>query len=385
MTVFKGETLKNFKSAESVCQGHPDKIADIVSDAILDELLRKDPYTRSSIETLITTGLVHVSGELSTDAYVDIPEIVRGTLIEIGYTKPEYGFDGYTAGVITTISEQSPELALGLSGDKAGDTGIIIGYATNETENLMPLACNIANGITKKIDQLRKDDIVPFFRPDGKAIAVVEYENERPVRIDSLTVLVQHEPYVSENELKETIIEKVIKEVVPEEFIDNKTDIVINPIGRFIIGGPMADTGLTGRKTIADAYGTAAPSGGSAFSGKDPTKVDRSASYMARWISKHIVSAGIANRCFVELVYVIGTEYPVSIDIKTDTDINKEKLIKKVKEIFDFSPSGIINQLDLRRPIYKLTASYGHFGKSDEEITWEFINEKYLGELKDVA
>ena len=374
-----------FKSAESVCQGHPDKIADIISDAILDELLRKDPYTRSSIETLITTGLVHVSGELSTDAYVDIPEIVRGTLIEIGYTKPEYGFDGYTAGVITTISEQSPELALGLSGDKAGDTGIIVGYATKETENYMPLACNVANGITKKIDELRKDDIVPFFRPDGKAVVVVEYKDNKPVRIDSLTVLVQHEPYVSEQELKETILEKVIKDVVLEGFIDSKTDIIVNPIGRFIIGGPMADTGLTGRKTIADAYGTAAPSGGSAFSGKDPTKVDRSASYMARWIAKHIVASGVANSCFVELVYVIGTEYPVSIDIKTDTDINRENLIKKVKELFDLSPSGIIQQLNLRRPIFKLTSSYGHFGKTDEEITWESINKEFLGEIQNAA
>jgi len=377
--------LKVLKSSEAVCQGHPDKIADIISDAILDELLRKDPYTRSSIETLITTGLVHVSGELSTDAYVDIPEIVRGTLIEIGYTKPEYGFDGYTAGVITTISDQSPELALGLSGDKAGDTGIVVGYATNETRNYMPIACNIANGIVKQIDELRKDDIVPFFRPDGKAVAVVEYHNDTPVRLDSLTVLVQHEPYVSENELKEAVIQKVIHEVVPEGFIDEKTDIVINPIGRFIIGGPMADTGLTGRKTIADAYGTAAPSGGSAFSGKDPTKVDRSASYMARWIAKHIVASGLANRCLVELVYVIGTEFPITIDIKTDTDINKSKVIKKIKEIFDLSPAGIIERLKLRQPIYKLTSSYGHFGKELDEITWEILDKEILGELKDAT
>jgi S-adenosylmethionine synthetase len=377
--------LKVLKSSEAVCQGHPDKIADIISDAILDELLRKDPYTRSSIETLITTGLVHVSGELSTDAYVDIPEIVRGTLIEIGYTKPEYGFDGYTAGVITTISDQSPELALGLSGDKAGDTGIVVGYATNETKNYMPIACNIANGIVKQLDELRKDDIVPFFRPDGKAVAVVEYQNGTPVRLDSLTVLVQHEPYVSENELKEVVIQKVIHEVVPEGFIDEKTNIVINPIGRFIIGGPMADTGLTGRKTIADAYGTAAPSGGSAFSGKDPTKVDRSASYMARWIAKHIVASGLANRCLVELVYVIGTEFPITIDIKTDTDINKSKVIKKIKEIFDLSPAGIIEKLKLRQPIYKLTSSYGHFGKELDEITWEILDKEILGELKDAT
>ncbi|NPA54558.1 MAG: methionine adenosyltransferase [Aquificae bacterium] len=377
--------MKTLKSSEAVCQGHPDKIADIISDAILDELIRKDPYTRSSIETLITTGLVHVSGELSTDAYVDIPEIVRGTLIEVGYTKPEYGFDGYTAGVITTISDQSPELALGLSGDKAGDTGIVVGYATNETKNYMPIACNIANGIVRQLDELRKDDIVPFFRPDGKAVAVVEYENDKPVRLDSITVLVQHEPYVSEHELRETVIEKVIKEVVPEGFIDNKTNIVINPIGRFIIGGPMADTGLTGRKTIADAYGTAAPSGGSAFSGKDPTKVDRSASYMARWIAKHVVASGLANRCLVELIYVIGTEFPITIDIKTDTNIDKEKLIKKIKEVFNLSPAGIIEQLKLRQPIYKQTASYGHFGKEIDEITWEILDKEILGELKDVT
>ncbi len=377
--------LKKLKSSEAVCQGHPDKIADIISDAILDELLRKDPYTRSSIETLITTGLVHVSGELSTDAYVDIPEIVRGTLIEIGYTKPEYGFDGYTAGVITTISDQSPELALGLSGDKAGDTGIVVGYATSETENYMPVACNIANGIVQKIDELRKDDIVSFFRPDGKAIAVVEYDDKKPIRLESITVLVQHEPYVAEYELKETVIEKVIKEVVPEGFIDEKTDIIINPIGRFIIGGPMADTGLTGRKTIADAYGTAAPSGGSAFSGKDPTKVDRSASYMARFIAKHIVAAGLADECLIEIVYVIGTEYPVSIEIRVDKDIDIEKLKRKVKEIFDLSPAGIINRLKLRNPIYKLTSSYGHFGKNLDEITWEILDKEIIGELKDAA
>jgi len=376
--------MKIIKSSESVCQGHPDKTADIIADAILDELIIKDPYTRASIEVLITTGLVHVSGELSTDAYVDIPNIARGTLIEIGYTKPEYGFDGYTAGVISTISDQSPEIALGVPSEGAGDTCIVVGYATNETENLMPLPCNIANNITYTIDELRKDDIIPFFRPDGKAVVVVEYEDGKPVRIDSITVLVQHEPYVSELDLKNAVEEKVLKKVIPEQFIDKKTTVVINPIGRFIIGGPMADTGLTGRKTIADAYGTAAASGGSAFSGKDPTKIDRSASYMARCIAKHIVASGIANECNVEMVYVIGGEYPVSFNIKIDTDIDTQKLNKKVKDLFDLSPTGIIEKLNLRRPIYRKTSNYGHFGRDDEDFLWEYIDKKILEELKDV-
>ncbi|WP_297456543.1 methionine adenosyltransferase [Persephonella sp.] len=376
--------MKVIKSAESVCQGHPDKTADIISDAILDELLIKDPYTRASIEVLITTGLVHVSGELSTDAYVDIPNIARAALIEIGYTKPEYGFDGYTAGVISTISDQSPEIALGVPSEGAGDTCIVVGYATAETENYMPLACNIANSITKTIDELRKDDIVPFFRPDGKAVVVVEYENGKPIRIDSITVLVQHEPYVSELEIREAIEEKVLKQVIPQQYIDDKTKIVINPLGRFIIGGPMADTGLTGRKIIADAYGTAAASGGSAFSGKDPTKIDRSASYMARSIAKHIVASGIANECNVEMVYVIGGDYPVSFNIKTDTNLDTEKLNRKIKELFDLSPAGIIEKLDLRKPIYKTTASYGHFGRKGDEFTWEILDKKIMEELRNV-
>ena len=376
--------MKYLRSAEAVCQGHPDKIADQISDAILDELLLKDPYAKTSIETLITTGLIYVAGEISTDTYVDIPNIARNVLIDIGYIKPEYGFDGYTAGVITTINDQSPELALGLSATGAGDTGIVVGYATNETENFMPLACNIANSIVRKIDELRKEDIINFFRPDGKALAVVEYEDGIPKRVDSLTVLVQHEPWVSEKDLKEAVIEEVIKKVVDNKYIDENTKIIINPLGRFIIGGPMADTGLTGRKTIADAYGTAAPSGGSAFSGKDPTKVDRSASYMARYIAKHIVASGICNKCKVELSYVIGGEYPISIDIELDnTNVDKNKLIDKIKSIFDLSPSGIIEMLDLRKPIYKKTSVYGHFGKDNEDLKWEIIDNKIRGELND--
>ncbi len=372
---------KIIKSAESVCQGHSDKIADIISDAILDELIRKDPYTKASIETLITTGLVHISGEISTDAYVDIPEIVRGTLIEIGYIKPEYGFDGYTAGVITTISEQSPELALGIPSNGAGDTAIIVGYATNETENFMPLANSIANKITFLLDEYRKSEKMPFLRPDGKAVVVVEYEDEKPVRVDSVAVLTQHEPYISEEELRNEIINNILKVAIPENYWDNDTKIVINPIGRFVIGGPMADTGLTGRKTIADAYGTAAPYGGSAFSGKDPTKIDRSASYMARAIAKHIVASGIANRALIEMVYIIGMEYPISFRIKTDTDIDILKLEKNIKDIFSLSPIDIINYLDLRKPIYKKSSVYGHFGKYDDDFKWEQINKNILKEL----
>jgi len=373
--------VRTIISAESVCQGHPDKIADIISDAILDELIKRDPYVKSSIETVITTGLVYVSGELSTDTYVDIPTIARNTLIDIGYTKSEYGFDGYTAGVITSINDQSPELALGIPTEGAGDTSIVVGYATNETENYMPLPCNIANGITERIDYLRKEDIIPFFRPDGKAIAVVNYENGKPSYLDSLTILVQHEPYVSELELKEAVMEEVVKKVVDEKFINEKTNITINPIGRFVIGGPMADTGLTGRKTIADAYGTAAASGGSAFSGKDPTKIDRSASYMARYIAKHIVAAGLTERCNVEMVYVLGLEYPVSFNINTFTE-NNEKINEVVRNVFDLSPIGIIETLDLRRPVYKETSSYGHFGREKEEFSWEILDEKIIERLR---
>jgi len=366
------------QSAESVCQGHPDKIADIIADAILDDLIRQDPYTRASIEAVITTGVIYVAGEISTTAYSDIPTIARNTLIDIGYTKSEYGFDGYTAGVITSISDQSPELALGIPSGGAGDTSIIVGYATNETENYMPLACNIANSITEKLDNLRKDDIIPFLRPDGKAVVVVEYKDGKPVRVDSITILVQHEPYVSEKELKEAIMEEIIKKLQYKDYIDEKTKIIINPIGRFVIGGPMADTGLTGRKTIADAYGTAAASGGSSFSGKDPTKIDRSASYMARMIAKHIVASGLADRCNVEMLYVIGMDYPVSINV----NIYQEKNITKyIKEIFDLSVNGIIDFLDLRRPIYKKTSSYGHFGRNDDDFKWEELNKDILSKL----
>ncbi len=373
--------MRTIQSAESVCQGHPDKIADLISDAILDELIVKDPYAKASIEVLITTGLVHVSGELSTDAYVDIPNVARNTLIEIGYTKPEYGFDGYSAGVITTIDEQSPEIALGIPSEGAGDTSIVVGYATDETENYMPLACNIAKGITQRLDYLRKEDILTFLRPDGKAIAVVEYDNGVPVRLSSLTILVQHEPYVAEHDLKEAIMEEVVKKVVDSRFIDQKTNIVINPIGRFVIGGPMADTGLTGRKIIADSYGTSAASGGSAFSGKDPTKIDRSASYIARFIAKNVVAAGLAKRCNVEMVYVIGMEYPVSFNVFTFND-NGEKVTKRVKDIFDLSPPEIIEFLDLRRPIYKKATKYGHFGFYDEELLWENLDKNFQERLK---
>ena len=373
--------MRTISSAESVCEGHPDKIADIISDAILDELIKKDQYAKSSIETIVTMGVVYVSGELSTDTYVDIPTVARNTLIDIGYTKSEYGFDGYTAGVITSINDQSPELALGIPTEGAGDTSIVVGYATNETENYMPLPCNIANGITERIDYLRKEDIIPFFRPDGKAIAVVAYEDGKPVYLDSLTILVQHEPYVSELELKEAVMEEVVKKVVDDKFITKETTITINPIGRFVIGGPMADTGLTGRKTIADAYGTAAASGGSAFSGKDPTKIDRSASYMARYIAKHIVASGIADRCNVEMTYALGLEYPVSLNVNVFNEKN-ESITDMIKYIFDITPMGIIDKLELRRPIYKKTASYGHFGREDEDFSWEHLNKKIIEQLR---
>ncbi|PMP77148.1 MAG: methionine adenosyltransferase [Sulfurihydrogenibium sp.] len=359
--------MKTIKSAESVCLGHPDKIADIIADAILDDLIAKDPYTRASIEVLITMGLVHVAGEISTDAYADIPTIVRNTLIEIGYTKPEYGFDGYTAGVITTINDQSPEIALGLPSDRAGDSCIVVGYATNETENYMPLASNIANEITQRLTTLRKDGTLNFLRPDGKAIVSVEYENDKPVRVRNIAVMVQHEPYITERELKEAVMEEVIKKLKYGQYIDKRTNIVINPIGRFIIGGPMADTGLTGRKISADAYGTACPNGGSAFSGKDPTKVDRSASYFARFVAKNIVASGLVERCKVEMVYAIGSEYPLLVNLECANCEKFEKVLYKI------SVSDIIDTLDLRKPIYKETAVEGHFGKDKEEFKWESL------------
>lgn len=365
--------MRYIQSAESVCLGHPDKVADIISDAILDDLISKDPYTRASIEVLITMGLVHVAGEISTDAYADIPTIVRNTLIEIGYTKPEYGFDGYTAGVITTINDQSPELALGIPSNGAGDSCIVVGYATDETENYMPLAFNISNQITKKIDALRKDKSLDFLRPDGKAIAVVEYEGDRPIRVQSIAIMVQHEPYVSEKTLREVIQEKVIKEIKYREYIDEKTNIIINPLGRFVIGGPMADTGLTGRKIVADAYGTATASGGSALCGKDPSKIDRSASYFARFIAKNVVAKGIAKRCKVEMVYVIGMEKPVAINLS----IEDENLVKK---LYNFSVSDIIDLFKLRRAIYKKSTMLGPFGTEEEDFLWEILDiEKVLG------
>ncbi|MCX7760224.1 MAG: methionine adenosyltransferase [Hydrogenothermaceae bacterium] len=359
--------MRYIQSAESVCLGHPDKIADIIADAILDDLIKKDPYTRASIEVLITMGLIHVAGEISTDAYADIPTIARNTLIEIGYTKPEYGFDGYTAGVITTINDQSPELALGIPSNGAGDSCIVVGYATDETDNYMPLASNVANEITKKLDTLRKDGTLEFLRPDGKAIVVVEYEDDKPVRIQSIAIMIQHEPYITEKSLREAIHEEIIKKLKYREYIDEKTNIIINPLGRFVIGGPMADTGLTGRKIVADTYGTAVASGGSAFSGKDPTKIDRSASYFARYVAKNIVAKKIASKCKVEMVYVIGLEKPVAINISLEDE-------KIVKRLYNFTVNDIIEMFNLRKPIYKKTAVLGHFGVDEEEFLWENLD-----------
>lgn len=359
--------MRYIQSAESVCLGHPDKVADIIADAILDDLISKDPYTKASIEVLITTGLVHVAGEISTDAYSDIPSIVRNTLIEIGYTKSEYGFDGYTAGVITTINDQSPDLALGIPSNGAGDSCIVVGYAANETKNYMPMASNVANEITKKLDTLRKNGTLEFLRPDGKAIVVVEYEDGKPVRIKNLSVMVQHEPHISEKTLREALFEEVIKKLSYKEYIDEKSNIIINPIGRFVIGGPMADTGLTGRKIVAYAYGTAVPSGGSALCGKDPSKIDRSASYLARFVAKNIVAKGLADRCKVELVYIIGLEKPVAVDIS----FNDEKIVKK---LYNLSVSDIIEMFNLRRPIYKKSSILGQFGVIEEEFLWESLS-----------
>lgn len=364
-------------TSESVTEGHPDKIADQISDAILDACLEQDPLSRVACETLTCTGLVVVAGEITTKAYVDFQTLVRETVREIGYDDALKGFDCNTCGVISTINRQSPDIAQGVDTGGAGDQGMMFGYATNETPELMPTPISLAHRLTEKLTEVRKNGKMPYLRPDGKSQVTVEYDsNYRPVRVDAVVISTQHAEEVSNEQLRKEILEHVIKAVIPAELLDAKTKYHINPTGRFVIGGPMGDTGLTGRKIIVDTYGGMGRHGGGAFSGKDPTKVDRSAAYMARYVAKNIVAAGLADRCEVQLAYAIGVAEPVSVRIDTfgTGTVSEQRLIELVRENFQLTPKGIIDSLNLRRPIFKKTAAYGHFGRSGETFTWEATN-----------
>ena len=374
-------------TSESVTEGHPDKVCDQISDAILDEILAKDPEARVACETAVTTGLILVSGEITTNCYVDIPHIARKTVEEIGYTRAKYGFDADTCAVLTSINEQSPDIALGVNKalehrsngeDKydeigAGDQGMMFGYACNETEELMPLPISLAHGLAKRLSDVRKNGTLDYLRPDGKTQVTVEYHDGKPARIENVVVSTQHSPDVDLATIKKDIKEYVIMKVVPHNMIDENTKYYVNPTGRFVVGGPMGDAGLTGRKIIVDTYGGYGRHGGGAFSGKDPTKVDRSASYAARYVAKNIVAAGIADKCELGLAYAIGVARPLSIYVDTfgTGKISDEKIQKLVNKYFDLRPAAIIDKLDLRRPIYKATAAYGHFGRKDLDLPWE--------------
>ncbi|MGI6128485.1 MAG: methionine adenosyltransferase [bacterium] len=376
-----------FFTSESVTEGHPDKVADQISDAILDAILAQDPFARVACETAVTTGLVLVTGEISCRCYVEIPRLVRQTVKDIGYTRAKFGFDGDTCAVLTAIDEQSPDIALGV--DKgleakegqadpldligAGDQGMVFGYACQETPELMPLPISLAHQLSRRLAEVRKTKLLPYLRPDGKSQVTVEYEGDRPLRVDTVVISGQHCPDVPLKKIRADVIETVIRPVVPTEFIDTSTRFYVNPTGRFVQGGPAADSGLTGRKIIVDTYGGSARHGGGAFSGKDPTKVDRSASYAARYVAKNIVAAGLAKRCEVQVAYAIGVARPVSVMVDTfGTGVVSDDAIGQlIKEHFELRPAGIISTLDLRRPIFKPLAAYGHFGRPDLDLTWE--------------
>jgi S-adenosylmethionine synthetase len=361
-------------TSESVTEGHPDKIADQISDAVLDALLAQDPTSRVACETLLTTGLAFVAGEITTKGYVEIPDIVRETIKGIGYTRAKYGFDYETCAVITSIHSQSPDIAMGVDTGGAGDQGLMFGYACDETPELMPMTIMLAHKLTRQLSEVRRKEILPYLRPDGKSQVTIEYRDGKPYKLHTIVVSSQHSPEVHLKDLRDAVIEKVIKPVVPKDLLDEKTIVYhINPTGRFVTGGPMGDTGLTGRKIIVDTYGGVGSHGGGCFSGKDPSKVDRSASYMARYVAKNIVASGIAKECEVQLAYAIGVPEPVSIHIDHfgTSDVPYDKLVQIIRKNFDMTPKGIIQTLDLRKPIYKKTAAYGHFGRTEPEFTWE--------------
>ncbi len=392
--------MKNYTfTSESVTEGHPDKMADQISDAVLDAILAKDPMGRVACETLLTTGLVVVAGEITTSAYVDIPQLVRQTVLDIGYDDAAYGIDGTTCGVITSIDEQSPDIAQGvdtayevqtgksgediLNSQGAGDQGMMFGYATDETEDLMPLPIWLAHRLAQRLAQVRKAGVLSYLRPDAKTQVTFEYEDGRPVRLKTVLISTQHDPGIDfEVLLKPDLKDHVISPLVPDAFKGDDYEVLCNPTGNFVLGGPHADTGLTGRKIIVDTYGGAARHGGGAFSGKDPSKVDRSAAYAARWVAKHVVAAGAAQRCEIQVAYAIGVAQPVSIMVETfgTEQVDPLRIADMVHQVFDLRPAAIIRDLDLRRPIYRKTAAYGHFGRPDKEFTWEQVNR--LGDVK---
>jgi len=371
---------KRLFTSEAVCMGHPDKICDQISDAILDAIIAEDPYCRVACETMVKTGMAIVAGEISTTTYVEIPDIVRQTIKEIGYTDASMGFDYQTCAVLTCIQRQSEDIALGVDENTkkhkklgAGDQGIMFGYACKETPELMPMPIMLARHLVNKAAEMRQEQVLPYLRPDGKSQVTIEYEDDHPRRVASVILSLQHHPEISYNRLREDLIEKIIKETIPKKLLDKHTQYYVNPTGRFVFGGPYADCGVTGRKVVVDTYGSMGTHGGGCFSGKDPTKVDRSGSYAARYAAKNIVAAGLSDRCEVQLAYSIGVSEPLAIDVETfgTGKIPDEKLSALLKRYFDFTPSGIIEQLKLRRPIYKETARYGHFGRSGDGYTWE--------------